>query len=621
MKIFYLFFLLIFLQYYDGFSKVYYVSTTGNDSNSGSVNDPFATVQRAQTAAVAGDTVYVRGGKYVMSEAQIAKYSSIWAYVTYLDKSGSAGNRIKYWAYPGEKPVFDYSAVKPAGYRVNAFQVMGSYIHIKGIEVTGVQVTITTHTQSECFENQGSNNIFEQLSMHDGQAIGFYLTKGSNNLVLNCDAYQNWDNTSEDKKGGNTDGFGFHPNKGSTGNMIKGCRAWFNSDDGYDCINSYESVVFDSCWSFYNGYSTSFSSLGDGNGFKAGGYGQAPVVSGLPNPIPAHTVRFCMAYRNKANGIYANHHVETGSYWYNNTAYRNSTNFNMLSQRITKSSKTGADTTLDCPGFNHILNNNVSFRYSSQRDTQNIGSTCVNTYNTFSPNSGLVVDASDFVSTDENLLISPRQANGNLPVNGFLKLVKGSDLIDKGKNLGFTFNGSAPDLGAFETKASQVITFGALAPRIAGSSPFQLTATSSSGLPVTYTSSNTQVATISGDMVTIVASGSTNITAGQPGNNSFEPAASVTQNLIVTPATGVGDYLMDPEIFPNPVTDKLTVRTSSVSKCLTVEIENLKGTCVSQSKVFSASEVQVDFSGLPSGMYLVKVIKDQQSTVYKILKK
>ncbi len=190
----------------------FFVATNGNDTNTGVISSPFATIQRAQNAVVAGDTVYVRGGTYMMTEAMIAATSSnTWAFVTYLTKSGSAGKTIKYWAYPGEQPIFNYQNVKPANLRVHAFQVTGSYIHIKGLEVVGVQVTILTHTQSECFENQGSNNLYEQLKMHDGQAIGFYLTKGSNNLILNCDAYNNRDYTSENKLGGNTDGFGNHP--------------------------------------------------------------------------------------------------------------------------------------------------------------------------------------------------------------------------------------------------------------------------------------------------------------------------------------------------------------------------------------------------------------------------
>jgi len=444
-----------FLFPFENQAKTLFVATNGNDTTgTGSITAPFASIMKAHLSVVAGDTVFVRGGTYKMTDSQISSYSSVFAYVFTLDKSGtSASKRICYWAYPGEKPVFDMSAVKPANYRVYVFYTKGSFIHLKGLEVVGTQVTILTHTQSICFFNEGSSNVFEQLSMHDGMAIGFYLTKGSNNLVLNCDAYNNWDNVSENKKGGNTDGFGFHGNKGATGNVMSGCRAWFNSDDGYDCISNLENVIFENCWAFYNGYSSALSSLGDGNGFKAGGYGQAPVVSSLPNPIPSNTIRFCMAYRNKASGFYANHHVVTGNKWYNNTAYRNGTNYNMLSQQITKSTKTGNDTTIDCAGINHILHNNLSFRYSTQTETANMG-TSINTYNTFSSNSGVTVDANDFLSIDEFLLIAPRQADGSLPEVNFLKLKEGSDLIDKGMNLGFAFTGPAPDLGAFESRYS-----------------------------------------------------------------------------------------------------------------------------------------------------------------------
>ncbi|NBW88082.1 MAG: hypothetical protein EBR23_14950, partial [Planctomycetia bacterium] len=80
-------------------------------------------------AVAPGDTVYLRGGTYLMNEGQIAKREQIFAYVTLLDKSGAPGKRITYRAYPGEQPVFDYSAVKPANHRVHAFRVTGSWLH------------------------------------------------------------------------------------------------------------------------------------------------------------------------------------------------------------------------------------------------------------------------------------------------------------------------------------------------------------------------------------------------------------------------------------------------------------------------------------------------------------
>ncbi|CAN5236704.1 hypothetical protein BH11PLA2_BH11PLA2_35870 [soil metagenome] len=217
----------------------FFVAPTGSDSNPGELDKPFATLAKAQDAVSPGDTVWIRGGTYTLNDEQIAKKQRIYAYVIHLTKSGTATKPIRYWAYKDEKPVFDFSHVKPPRYRVHAFQVHGSWLHLRGLNVTGVQVTITTHTQSICFANEGSHNIYERLSMYDSQAIGYYCVNGSDNLVLNCDAYNNHDSTSESGRGGNVDGFGFHPTKGSTGNIVRGCRAWFNSDDGYDCISAH----------------------------------------------------------------------------------------------------------------------------------------------------------------------------------------------------------------------------------------------------------------------------------------------------------------------------------------------------------------------------------------------
>ena len=418
-------------------AATYYVAPAGNDADAGTIGAPFATVQRAQAAAEPGDTVYFRGGTYRLTEAQIAHRERIYACVTYLDKSGTPGHRIHYWGYPGERPVFDFSRVKPPGLRVAAFRVTGSWLHLKGFEVVGVQVTILTHTQSICFDNQGSDNLYEQLSAHDGKAIGFWIGRGSNTLVLNCDAYRNFDDVSENKRGGNVDGFGFHGPKGSVNNVFRGCRAWFNSDDGFDFINAAEAATAENCWAFYNGYSPAFDRLADGNGFKAGGYGATPA-SRLPDPIPRHRVTGSVAVRNKANGFYANHHVG-GVDFFANTAYRNGTNFNLLGRE--------ADNRTDVPGRGHRLKNNLGFAGGTEVAQLNAGA-CEVTNNAF--DLALVVTAADFLSVDEAELMQPRQPNGDLPDGPFLRLAPGSRAIDRGVDVGRPFRGAAPDLGAFE---------------------------------------------------------------------------------------------------------------------------------------------------------------------------
>ena len=448
--------LLLALSFGPAFSARYYVSPAGNDINSGTLQQPFLTIQRAQTAVAAGDTVYVRGGTYTMLTSQVALYSGgLFAFVTNLTKSGTSANRIKYWAFPGERPVFDYANVNPAGFRVNAFEVSGSWLHIRGLEVTGIQVNITTaNTQSIGFStNGGSNNIYEQCNVHDGQGIGFYLTRGANNLFLNCDAYRNYDYTSRTGggvNGGNVDGFGNHPNAGSVGNVYRGCRAWFNSDDGYDCISAQEATVFENCWAFYNGYSLGFVSRGDGNGFKAGGYGNA-ALTGIPVNVPRNTTRFCLAVRNKSNGFYSNHHLQ-GSDWYHNAAYQNATNFDLLNRLA----RNATDYLTDVPGYAHVLRNNVSYLpRSTGRDLADYdpapGANTID-HNTFL-NPGVTVAANDFMSLDTTLLRAPRQANGSLPVLPFMRLVPGSDLIDAGISVGFPFSGTAPDLGPYEFAA------------------------------------------------------------------------------------------------------------------------------------------------------------------------
>ncbi|MCW4470277.1 YDG domain-containing protein [Flavobacterium sp. MFBS3-15] len=80
---------------------------------------------------------------------------------------------------------------------------------------------------------------------------------------------------------------------------------------------------------------------------------------------------------------------------------------------------------------------------------------------------------------------------------------------------------------------NQTITFDALNPFTYGDASFTLGATASSGLTVTYTSSDENVATVSGNTVTITGAGTVTITALQDGDSNYNPAPAVPQELIV----------------------------------------------------------------------------------------
>jgi hypothetical protein len=82
-------------------------------------------------------------------------------------------------------------------------------------------------------------------------------------------------------------------------------------------------------------------------------------------------------------------------------------------------------------------------------------------------------------------------------------------------------------------KAPQTITFAALTPRTTGDGSLTLGASASSGLPVSYASANSAVATVSGSVITLAGGGSTVITAAQAGSANYLAATPVDQTLRV----------------------------------------------------------------------------------------
>jgi hypothetical protein len=81
--------------------------------------------------------------------------------------------------------------------------------------------------------------------------------------------------------------------------------------------------------------------------------------------------------------------------------------------------------------------------------------------------------------------------------------------------------------------AAQTITFKALPVTALGGTNYNPGATSTSGLPVTYESSNLSVAQIVNGLIRIVGSGTSVITASQPGNTDYKAAVPVRQTLTV----------------------------------------------------------------------------------------
>ena len=396
-------------------AATFFVAPDGDDTNPGTIDEPFATMQKGHDKASAGDTVFLRGGTYEISKGAAA------AIGISITKSGKSDDeRIYYWAYEDELPILDFSDLKLSGGIGAGIRVQGEWLHFKGLEIKNVKAPSGANNGIWC--NPCTHNIFEELDLHHIQGPGLSIANGEGDLlILNCDAHDNFDVA---KGGEDADGFGVHyQTKGDT-IRFKGCRAWWCSDDGYDFFKQQFPCVVENCWAFGNGYTNEGTGNGaNGAGFKMGNSFLAKI---------RHTIFNCVSWGNKNQGFYANH-SPGGTNWYNNTAYNNrGGQFDMLSDKVLSGD------------IVHVLRNNIAF-------PEHLRNTATSDMEFNSWDLGIKPSEDDFESIDDEGWKGPRKPDGSLPDVSFLKLREASGFVDKGTDVGLPFAGEAPDLGAYET--------------------------------------------------------------------------------------------------------------------------------------------------------------------------
>jgi hypothetical protein len=275
-----------------GAGNEYWVGPTGADTNAGTQAAPFKTITAAHARVTAGGTIWLLSGTNMLSSTNA------------ISKSGTASAHIRVQAVAGgTRPVLDFSGQAVASSN-RGLDVTGDYWELRGFEIR--------NAGDNCIAVSGSNNTFDQLVIHGCADTGLQITASSsqatdntraaNNLVLNCDSYENLDQATN---GENADGFAAKLRIGP-GNVFRGCRAWNNADDGWDFFASDDVVVVDGCWAFLNGKVVSGSNTaGDGNGFKLGG---APSGAGEGGAV--HKVMSSYAFDNRACGFVRNNNPE-----------------------------------------------------------------------------------------------------------------------------------------------------------------------------------------------------------------------------------------------------------------------------------------------------------------------
>lgn len=136
-------------------------------------------------------------------------------------------------------------------------------------------------------------------------------------------------------------------------------------------------------------------------------------------------------------------------------------------------------------------------------------------------NQNLIVASNGVVKLDGGTFT----VRGSITNNGTIILTNGAQITGYS-----SFNGNSVVTNS--GLSNQTITFPSIPAQIYGSAPVTLGATASSGLPVYYTSSSTNIS-LSSNVVTILGAGTATITATQNGNASWNAATPVSNQLVV----------------------------------------------------------------------------------------
>ena len=398
-------------------AKSYYVAPYGDDDNPGTIDAPFATVQRAHDNGELqpGDVIYLRGGTYYPTQQ------------TVFSKAGNADHYFILRSYPGEVSVIDGQNIPEgdinSGSTPTWFFNKARFWKIRG------PVRLTNGRGTGVYIEGGRFLEFDQVeSSYNGKRAaraghGFFIYSSSTSDILfkNCDAHHNANHlwkSGEDQLGNQYQhGDGWRIFGGSNIRLI-GCRAWNNLDDGYDFTQADIPIEMIDCWAAYSGIDDAAGSITgtpakpmprwEGDGIKLG-YG---------NDSAQHRAIRCLSWNNHCHGWT----VRGGPYEiYNSAAYNNA-----------------EDAFSGIHNTSNIRRNTYGFRNRLGNGGGADGY------------SGIVVTPDDFVSLDDAGMLGPRKDDGGLPEPDFLKPAPGSKLIDAGVDVGISFEGSAPDIGPFE---------------------------------------------------------------------------------------------------------------------------------------------------------------------------
>ena len=424
--------------------NVYYCDPSGDDYTAdGSESRPFYSLQKAADIVKPGDIIYMNAGVY-----RYASRINIGA----IGEPNSGMIRLE---GHGGRAVLDFED-QPIAEANQGIRLTGSYWHFYGIDImnagdNGLLIERNkpsggSYPDIAAKTEEAHDNVIENCSFVRCADTGLQMKNlATYNRVINCDAYYNCDPDH-----GDADGFAVKISHG-TGNYFYGCRAWQNSDDGWDQFIKKDggfpddiTTTLDNCWAFENGFLEDGSqSKGNGNGFKMGSdQGRNNVV-----------MNRCMTFDNLNKGFDQNHN--TGNMILNNCSgysTKDTSGKSRFSYRLDEPVAVGHEIRLtNCVAISDGISDRNKSAYAPYSVTGTVITSDLNTL------------PSDYVSVNPEVMKGPRKEDGSLPDIDFMRILPDNmKLIDAGSevtpfdgesrySVGITFNGAAPDLGYLET--------------------------------------------------------------------------------------------------------------------------------------------------------------------------
>lgn len=173
-------------------------------------------------------------------------------------------------------------------------------------------------------------------------------------------------------------------------------------------------------------------------------------------------------------------------------------------------------------------------------------------------------------------------------------------------------------------KAAQTISFEELpATATVGDQPIELFAEATSGLPVSFISSNPELAKVVGSTLEILDEGEVTVTASQAGNGNYEAAQDVSYNITIAPAvlSAIDDTKGSRLVYPNPATSYVELELPAGFGSGNFLLSKISGQVVKLGPLSgNPRKARINVEDIGPGVFILTISNERVQETYRLIK-